>query len=157
MDSDNLVSINAQANKSFLDGDVVKVTEKVQSQNGDEEVSHSVVNGHYSFTWGQVVEQIAGNFYIWGFRFSALTNKSDGELYEIYKKIFKHLHKRHPQHSSEHAILVAGIHDWCIYPGNGKDAIIIAAPFQAEYTSRIWVNGKILTEEIPDIITRFIQ
>lgn len=157
MDSDNLVSINTHAHEKFLDGEVIKVTEKVQSQNGEQEVSHTIVNGYYEFTWGHVVEQIAGNFYIWGFRFSTLTNKSDGELYEIYQKIFNYLQGRHPKHSSAHAILVAGLHDWCIYPGSGKDAIIVATPFQTEYRSRLWVHSQILSEEVPEIISRFLR
>jgi len=154
MDSDNLVSINTNANQKFLDGKLTKVAEKKQSQNGkDTEIINTVMNGVYDFSWGTVSEQIAGNFYIWGFSFSSLTNKSHGEIQESYQKIFQYLQDKHPKHSSEHPVLVAGLHDWCIYPGHGKDAIIVATPFQKEYTSRIWVHGHLLSDDIPHILS----
>lgn len=156
MDPDNLVSINLNSNQKFLDGEVIRASAQAKSQNGNKSIVESVVNGHYDFSWGKIIEQLAGNFFIWGFRFSTLTNKSDGELYEIYQKIFKHLHKQFPDHSSEHAILVAGLHDWCVYPGHGEDAIIIATPFQAEYKSRIWVHSKVLLEEVPELLSTII-
>lgn len=157
MDSDNIDSINLKANQKFLDGEVIKSTKKSKSQNGDAGIVDSMVNGSYEFTWGHIIEQIAGNFFIWGVRISALANMPDGETRDLYQNIFRFLQERHPKHTSENAILVAGLHDWCIYPGHGEDAIIIAAPFQVEYKSRIWVHGSVLSEDIPEIISSVIN
>lgn len=157
MDSDNIDSINLKANQKFLDGEVIKSAKQSKSQNGDAGIVESMVNGSYEFTWGHIIEQLAGNFFIWGIRITALADKSDGKTQNLYQDIFRFLQKKHPKHTSEHAILVAGLHDWCIYPGHGQDAIIIAAPFQVEYNSRIWVHATVLSEDIPEIISSVIN
>ena len=147
--------IDLTAYQKFLDGEVEKQLSNSKLNNG-----HSIVNaaivGTYSFSWGKIVEQLSGSFFIWKFQFSALANKSDGEIFTIQQQIFDYLQQKHPDCSSEHAILVASLHDRCIFLGIKEDAFLIASPMQHEYKNRIWVHMHILNKAVPDIISNII-
>lgn len=149
----NATPIDLNAYQKFLDGEVEQQLLDTKINNGTSIVD-AVNIGEYSFSWGKIVEQLSGTFFIWKFQISALANNSDGEKIYIQQQIFNYLQSKHPDHSSEHAILVASLHDKCIFFGIREDAFIIASPMQHEYKNRIWVHMHILNEDIPEIITR---
>lgn len=145
--------IDLKAYQKFLDGEVEKQLSKSKINNGSSIVDATVV-GSYLFSWGKIVEQLSGTFFIWKFQISALANKTDGEKIKLQQQIFSYLQAKYPDHSSEYAILVASLHDRCIFLGVKEDAFIIASPMQHEYRSRIWVHLHILNEDIQKIINR---
>ncbi|WP_330109791.1 hypothetical protein [Methylophaga thalassica] len=148
----NTTPIDLNAYKRFLDGEVEKHASDTKINNGTS-IVNAVNVGSYSFSWGKIVEQLSGEFFIWKFQISTLARKSDGERIYYQQQIFNYLQSKHPEHSSEHAILVAGLHDKCIFLGIKDDAFIIASPMQHEYKNRIWVHMHILKKDIPEILS----
>tara|TARA_R110000787_G_scaffold285955_1_gene402875 strand:+ start:5975 stop:6451 length:477 start_codon:yes stop_codon:yes gene_type:complete len=145
--------IDLNAYQRFLDGEVEQQLSDTKINNGTSIVDAANV-GAYSFSWGRIVEQLSGSFYVWKFQISALAKKSDGEKIYLQQQIFNYLQSKYPDFSSEHAILVASLHDKCIFLGIKEDSFIIASPMQHHYKNRIWVHMHILSEDIPEIINR---
>ena len=144
--------IDLNTYQKFLDGEIEKEVSDTKINNGTSIVD-AVNIGAYCFTWGRIVEQLSGSFFIWKFQISTLAKKTDGEKIKIQQQIFNYLQAKYPENSSEHAILVASLHDRCIFLGIKEDAFIIASPMQYEYKNRIWVHSHILNEDMSEILS----
>ena len=74
----NTTPIDLNAYKRFLDGEVEKHASDTKINNGTS-IVNAVNVGSYSFSWGKIVEQLSGEFFIWKFQLSTLAKRTDGE------------------------------------------------------------------------------
>lgn len=152
MTSITVTSIDFKATTNFLAGVIDSQLSNTKINNGVSVVEAAVL-GSYDFSWGKIIEQLSGRFFVWKFQLSALANKPDGEKHLLQQKIFNYLQKKYPDYSSEYAILVAGLHDHCIFPGIKDDAFIVATPYSKNTKARLWISENLIKMDILKIIT----
>lgn len=110
------------------------------------------VIGSYQFSWGEICERLVGAYFIvWSFNITTRTSDAD-ELQQYRNWIYKILESKFPDHTSEQAVLVAGLYNnWCIYPGTSMETFSIASTLQTEQAARDWISENILKDIIKDI------
>lgn len=149
------ISIDKQYKEDFLEGRVTPTNRGVSTDK--DSLNRSLIleqTGKYFFTWGEIVERVAGSFILWDIHLSSLAKQDYGEieLFEIQSRAIIELRALYPQYAEKQTILAAGLHDsWCVYPGSDESLFTVAASLTCNKEAREWVYSNLIEAFLPNI------